>query len=254
MKTEIVEPHAARRPTVRRATEAKTATAVRATIEAVRARYGNAWRRTRECPAALRPRFLRPPGWTPRWVLHAALRLGIPLSLPSADRIFLEERILPYFGSNPGYDRVLFIGCEWFTAGYERFFPGAAFWTLEPVPDRARYGSARHLVDRLAGLDRHVSLGQFDLVICNGVVGWGLDDLAEATASFAACARALRPGGVLLVGWNDAPAHRPFDLDAAIDRGQLQPWSFPPQGRSRIVIQNHRMPHVFDFFVRRGGA
>ena len=60
-------------------------------------------------------------------------------------------------------------------------------------------------------LDRHLAPGSVDVVIANGVFGFGIDDRAALAAAFAAAHAVLRPAGTLVLGWNDVAALAPFD-------------------------------------------
>src|ERR1700756_174591 len=51
--------------------------------------------------------------------------LGLPVPMHTEDRRVLEQVIFPHFLALPGVDRVLFVGCDWYTKHYERaFFAG----------------------------------------------------------------------------------------------------------------------------------
>lgn len=130
------------------------------------------------------------------------------------DREVLDSRILPPFVSNPQYRRILFVGCDWYTRHYEKMFPGREFWTIESAPARARYGAEKHVVADLQDLGQHFESASLDLIICNGVIGWGLDEPAAIETAMAACVTCLAPSGVLVLGWNDVPEKTPIVLDA----------------------------------------
>lgn len=182
-----------------------------------------------------------------RWlVARALLGVGVPLRLRSPDRAILERAILPYFTSSAEFRRVLFVGCDWYTQRYERSFRGKEYVTIEVDPARRPFGAKRHIIGSLADLGHHFGRGELDLILCNGVFGWGLDSRDESSRAFAACADALRSGGVLLVGWDDVPEHRPFDPTTLPELAQLRPWVFPPIRAARWTVERH----VYDFFTK----
>lgn len=134
---------------------------------------------------------------------------GRPTRRRTTDRQLLENSILPALARRPGVRRVLFVGCARYTQHYESIFAGTEYWTLDPAPARRSWGAQRHIADVLQRVDRHVPPAHFDLIVCNGVLGWGLDDALDADVAFAACRQVLRVGGGLLLGWNDvAPRNR----------------------------------------------
>ena len=78
-------------------------------------------------------------------------------------------------------------------------------------------GGQHHIVDQLQNLGRHARPEYFDLIVCNGVLGWGLNDPEDVDAAFAVCLTHLRAGGELMLGWNNiAPRNRvlPEDIPA----------------------------------------
>ena len=181
-----------------------------------------------------------------RWlVARALLGIGVPLRLSSPDRTVLEREILPYFIKSAEFRRVLFVGCDWYTQRYERLFRGKEYVTIEVDPARRPFGAKRHIVGSLADLGRHFARGELDLILCNGVFGWGLDSREESSQAFAACADALRADGVLLVGWDDVPEHRPFDPTTLPELAKMRRWVFPPINAARWKVQQH----VYDFFT-----
>ena len=182
-----------------------------------------------------------------RWlVARVLLAVGVPLRLRSPDRDVFEHEILPYFTMSAEFRRVLFVGCDWYTQRYERLFRGKEYVTIEVDPARRPFGAKRHIVGSLADLGHHVGHGELDLILCNGVFGWGLDSRDECSRAFAACAGALRSGGVLVVGWDDVPEHRPFDPATLPELARLHPWVFPPLGAARWTVERH----IYDFFTK----
>lgn len=175
--------------------------------------------------------------------------LGSSTRRITEDRRVLEQIILPAYARRVGIQRVLFVGCAAYTQPYGQLFIDRAYWTIDPVARRRRYGSARHVVDRLENLASHFQLEYFDLIVCNGVLGWGLNAPEDAEAAFAACHRHLRVGGELVLGWNDvAPRNRvkPEDVPA-LER--FEAGRFEAHADRWRIDAPHR--HVFDFYCKR---
>lgn len=183
-------------------------------------------------------------------VLAARRAFGVSAQLHTEDRRVLEQVILPVYARRPDIARVLFVGCAAYTQRYGELFRGREYWTIDPVPRRRRYGGQQHVVDRLENLGSHVPAEYFDLIICNGVLGWGLNLLHHADAAFAACHRHLRAGGELLLGWNDiAPRNRVLPENVPALRG-FEALTFGALQTSRFWVDvPHR--HVFDFYRKR---
>jgi len=185
--------------------------------------------------------------------LFRALRLSRDLvvgerPLRTPDRHVLERVILPHYRRCRNVTRVLFVGCERYTAHYSKYFRDKQFWTIEPDPDKRKYGATRHVVDVLQNLHRHFPPGSFDLIICNGVFGWGLNDRADCEEAFDHCFTTLVDGGELVIGWNDTPEYRPFELAELRSLGQFESMSFSPLGTSRYLCDAQMRRHVYSFY------
>ncbi len=180
-------------------------------------------------------------------VRAARSAVGLETRLATEDRRVLEGEILPFFAQRAECRRILFVGCDWYTTSYEKEFAGREFWTIEIDPDRAKYGAAQHVTDNVVNLGRHFPEGHFDLLVLNGVLGWGLDDAAEAERALAACGRSLAPAGILLIGWNDSPEKKLVDPRESEALRSLERWPFPPLGTDRHVVRG-RARHTYDFF------
>ena len=180
------------------------------------------------------------------WVRNA---LGLPNRLRTLDRHTLEEVILPAYASRADIRTVLFVGCAWYTRHYEKLLPGRVYWTIDPDPWKSRFGARRHIVAGLESLDAHVAPGSFDLIVCNGVFGWGLDDRADCERAFQGCFDALRSAGELVIGWNDVPEHRPLDLASVQSLARFDPLSFEALGSSHYLA-NADNRHFYNFYVK----
>jgi SAM-dependent methyltransferase len=168
------------------------------------------------------------------------------------DRRLLEDRILPAYASRPEIRRVLFVGCAPYTQHYEAVFGSAEYWTIDPRA-HPRWGARRHIRDRLERLGRHVAADYFDLIVCNGVLGWGLDQRADAEAAFAACHAALRAGGELVVGWNDVRPRNGIRPDSLRALAVFERAGLREIGGPQVRVEGPRR-HVFEFYRKPGPA
>jgi len=180
-------------------------------------------------------------------------KLGLHTPLDTDDRHILEDVIIPYFVSRPPFEPVLFVGCDWYTRHYERLFQGKEYWTIDKDPTRSQYGGRRHITDSLMNLGRHFEADHFGLIICNGVLGWGLEEKTEVEDSFEACARCLRHRGVLVLGWNDIPEKLPFPLEHVKSLAGLQRYTFPPLSSSKYLTRTSNR-HTFSFYAKEPNA
>lgn len=170
--------------------------------------------------------------------------------LGTRDRTVLEREILPWFSAQPNLGRVLFIGCEWYTYGYRKWFPAETYWTLDFNPRKKLFGSPHlHIVDSMTHLAVHFEPGSLDLIICNGVFGWGLNDPVDIETAISAVHRVLRPGGLFLLGWNDVPKRRPVPLEAITALRGFSPAIMEPLGVSRFPVRGSKR-HVYNLYTK----
>jgi SAM-dependent methyltransferase len=187
-------------------------------------------------------------GYLPRFIRR---RLRLPAPIDTHDRRVLEQIIIPGYLADPRIRRVLFVGCSNYTTLYERrFFASHDYWTIEPNPKTRRYGSKQHVIARLEHLSDHFQPGYFDLIVCNGVYGWGLDSAEQCEIAFASCHTCLAPGGHLLIGWDDIPPHRPAVLLPEIaSLARFDKFRFPVLGSWRYLTDTPYR-HIYEFYQR----
>jgi SAM-dependent methyltransferase len=177
-------------------------------------------------------------------------KLKLPAPLNSTDRWVLEQRIFPHYQSNPAIRDVLFVGCDSYTAHYQRsFFPTVNYTTIEPDPARSRFGASRHIVAPLEELAAHAPADAFDLIVCNGVFGWGLDSLEQCEPAFAHCHTCLRTNGHLILGWDDLPSRVPLPHERITSLARFRRYVFPEFGSWRFLTPTP-FRHTFDFYQK----
>jgi SAM-dependent methyltransferase len=181
---------------------------------------------------------------------HINRRKPSPLPLLTTDRLVLEQQIFRYYQSQAQIRDVVFVGCDADTARYEKdFFSGVRFVTVEPNPDHRQYGATHHIAAPLEDLNKHFAAQSFDLIICNGVFGWGLDEYENCEVAFERCYECLRTGGQLLLGWNDVPRRAPFPLEKINSLARFKKFEFPPFGSWRYLTDTVYR-HTFDFYSK----
>jgi SAM-dependent methyltransferase len=164
------------------------------------------------------------------------------------DRRVLDGIILQHYCRAAGFERLLFVGCKKYNAKNRALFAGRWYATIDPNPKMARFGGAPHLVGRVEELEAHLPRGSVDVVVMNGVIGFGVDDAPAIARAIAACSAVLRPGGELVLGVNEL-------LDTGVDLGaldQFSPFVFPPLGAARFTVNTpfRERTHTFAFYRR----
>lgn len=166
----------------------------------------------------------------------------------SPDRKLLVETLLPAL--SPKGDRALWIGCRAYTADYPAIIEacGAECWTNDIDPAAARHGrSGRHVTGDARMIDSLFPATRFGTVFLNGVFGFGIDDPDSQNQCIGAIARLLKPGGLLLVGWNHDAVEDPEKLPALSAHFVRAP---TPGCEARVLYDD--VTHVYDVFRRTG--
>jgi hypothetical protein len=175
--------------------------------------------------------------------------LGVDFYLHFDDRRVLETTILPYFQHRSDIGSVLFLGCAWYTRGYRKYFRGKTYWTMDIDPEQRKFGSPLHVVDSVTTIADHFQPGQFDLIVCNGLVGYGLNDLSEFDQAVLGCFTCLRDGGIFMLGWDDNEERRPFPLESSRSLALFNRYRVPPLDTHHYLTANLGR-HTFDFYEK----
>lgn len=175
--------------------------------------------------------------------------LGLHAAMDTADRVVLEQCIFPHYRRRDDVKQMLFVGTRWYTRHYPALLGGKRFITIDVDRRAARHGSPQgHITASAAEVRQHFGAGSLDLVMFNGVFGWGLDRLDEMEQSIAGFHEVLRPGGELVVGWNDVPRRRPFDWHALPALQRFSPLPFGPLGGVSSIDLPTDNRHRFEFY------
>jgi SAM-dependent methyltransferase len=167
-----------------------------------------------------------------------------------ASRRYLLATVIPSLAA-AGCKRMLFIG----TRSYNRpaydlcAAKGIEVWSVDLDPAAAAHGApAGHFVGDVRDIDTLAGGLKFDVIVYNGVLGWGVNTAADSARALEALARVAAPGALLFVGWNPG---RTDGADVAVIRDRLKRATageipevieFPPKGGAQ------RYPHRYELF------
>lgn len=197
-------------------------------------------------PVLRLPAFI---AWPARSLLRNAARwLGRPAAFRSADRCLLEDTILRRYAGRAARQRVLFVGTRWYTRSCERILAGHGYLSLDIDPRAARHGSRQgHVTACASRAAACFEAGSFDVIVFNGVFGWGLDERATVEATVRGFHRLLRDGGELVVGWNDVALRRPFAFGELQALQAFERFAWAPGGPAVLEVAGPNR-HRFEFF------
>ena len=182
--------------------------------------------------------------------LHRNLiRFGIDVRKRRADRKLLEQVIFPELLRTPSYQRILFVGCAWYTLHYPNLFRDREFTTMEISPDEAQYGGRKHIVDSCENISEHFRPETLDVVVFNGVYGCGLNELSPINKTLHAIYQSLRHRGLFVFGWNDLPNMAPYRIDELAGHNTFTPYCFP-QLNTAVFESDAKNRHRFHFYVK----
>lgn len=113
-----------------------------------------------------------------------------------SDRRFLKEVIFPFFSSKAEIKKILFVGVHSYTKDYEQFFSGKYFKTIDCDPNMKKFGSANHETIDFCNFTEK----DFDLVILNGVIGYGLNEISQVRQAAEIASSILKHDGWFVLG------------------------------------------------------
>jgi SAM-dependent methyltransferase len=179
---------------------------------------------------------------------HRLKGLDIHLNLP--DRRILEDIIIPYFASKDEFKNILFVGCDWYTKPYKKYFKNKNYWSIDIDKNKKKYGADTHITDSIENLSQYISNNYFDVIFFTGVVGHGLNSREGADEAINQCFQSLRPGGILIFGWNDTPELRPFPVIQECENlKKFDSYFFKPLSSSQFLVDDE-LRHTFIFYIK----
>lgn len=164
------------------------------------------------------------------------------------DRRLMAESYVPALAVEAG--QILWIGCREYTLDdYATLEAGGGqVWTTDIDPAAERWGcKERHRTGDVCEADQFFSDKTFDAIVCNGVLGYGVDSPQQQERALAALAAILRPGGRLLLGWNTDKIDDP--VAAGLTDRDFKP---APLGDQPTRVEFEGVTHVYDSLVRKG--
>jgi hypothetical protein len=169
-------------------------------------------------------------------------------SLP--DRRMMETAFIPALAAEGG--RILWVGVREYTLDDYALLEagGGEVWTTDIDPKADRWGRrGRHRTGDVGAADALFADQVFDTVVCNGVLGYGVDEPGHQARTFRALAALIPPQGRLLLGWNTDKIADP--LAAGLHRPWFEAEPFAGKDARTTFAE---VTHVYDSLRRTDAA
>ena len=143
-----------------------------------------------------------------RYIQEFLVIFGFKFPKKTEDRYFLEKFIFDYLNSRR---KLLFIGVDIYTKHY---YDQLLFdvYTIDINPNKKRYGNkGKHITDSAERLSK-IYTSKFDVVIANGLIGFGVDKLSQFKKVLNEIYSILNENGILILGFNDSSELLFFDM------------------------------------------
>lgn len=143
-----------------------------------------------------------------RYIQEFLVIFGFKFPKKTEDRFFLEKYIFDYLNSSR---KLLFIGVDIYTKHY---YDQLLFdvYTIDINPNKKRYGNkGKHITDSAERLSK-IYKSKFDVVIANGLIGFGVNNLIQFKKVLNEIYSILNENGILILGFNDTSKLLLFDM------------------------------------------
>lgn len=166
------------------------------------------------------------------------------------DRQVLTREVFKFL-SNQNL-KVLFVGVQKYTKSYEKYFVNTHLESLDTDPLQASWGFKMHHVCSLQELSES-KMHYYDVIIMNGVIGYGLNVQDDCEQVILACSRLLTSKGRLILGVNPSQMGQ-VQLSSL---SSLKHCFHPTLGirdSSHVIVTNEvfsSIQHHFLFYIRQ---
>lgn len=183
-----------------------------------------------------------------------AERCSVDFRIDTPSRVFLEQQVFGYLNNQAVVQstesELLFLGLDKHNWHYPRLLR-ANFHSLDISPRSEVYGrSGRHWRGDALEMAAHYGADRFDVVIANGLLGFGIDTASDLRRLLAQCHAVLKAEGLLVLGYNDLPERTPFPVEVGSGFREFVP-GIEGVASSRYLVDD-AFRHVYCFFRKVG--
>jgi SAM-dependent methyltransferase len=176
---------------------------------------------------------------------------GIARPKFSSDRVILEQSIFPLINKFYGHQyNILFIGCSDYTWHYVSLLKGN-FYTIDFDPRKAIFGSkGKHIVGSALDLDLYYNNKFFNVIIANGLIGYGVNSEAEFNSLCRSVFNSLQHGGIFVIGYNDNRVRLNFNIFESEGFNLFQKYSVILNKNNSFIHDTESTDHRYIFLQK----
>lgn len=179
------------------------------------------------------------------------LFLRIQTPTKGAARDFLELKVFSWLNAIGSPEKkLLFIGVASYTWHYYANLAYAVF-TIELNEERAKFGKkGAHVIGSATELSRFYATSSFEVIIANGLIGYGLNSEQDFDKLMLECHRCLKSGGILILGYNNDEKHLNFRVANSAHYGKYREITPEIEGVTSASVMVHSMNHHTFTFLK----
>ena len=163
-------------------------------------------------------------------------------------RNYFEKQILPYFHASSHFEKILIVGIANYTQHYTKYFKNKKLIrTIDLDKSQLKFAKKKiHIHDSVENVKKYFDDESLDLVLMNGVYGWGLNDKNGLVNSLIGINNILKKDGWLVFGYNQVKKRDPLLVENSDYFSGFNQMEF--RGKHRIFLKNNPQKHVFKFY------
>ena len=119
--------------------------------------------------------------------------------LRSKQRIYFDEYLISKYVKEDL--NILFIGVAWYNKWIFLKYRKTKWVTIDTSPKNRQFGAKKHIIGNFPqGIETISHKGKFDIIIFNGVYGWGINSEVTLKESMKKMNALLKPNGLIIFG------------------------------------------------------
>ncbi|MDC1292422.1 class I SAM-dependent methyltransferase [Amylibacter sp.] len=129
--------------------------------------------------------------------------------LYSEQRIYFDNYLIPKYVKD-GLN-ILFIGADWYNKWIFLNYKKTNWITIDTLPGNRKFGAENHIIGNFPeDLEIILHKGKFDIIIFNGVYGWGINSEGALQDSMQKMNALLKLNGLIIFGYNTEKEKNPI--------------------------------------------